>query len=233
MSRLTRRSFVSWIGAVTAALGVSKRAAARGLEEPLVASLPLQPAGLPAAELLALSQAVLPSELGTDGMARAARNFSKWANGYRTGAEILHGYGTDKVITAGESPVGAWGRQLIALNQLAREQHKAAFTSLSVSQRQDVVRAALAGEKIGGMPSPLEASHVAVGLLSWFYSSPDATDLCYEAKIGKNQCRPLVNSSREPLAIKSREEAGTSGRTDGSTPRHSEDPDARRHGASL
>ena len=212
MSRLSRRSFVSWIGAVTAALGVSKRAAARGLEESLETSLRLQPAGLPAAELLALSQAVLPSELGADGMARAARDFAKWANGYRPGAEILHGYGTDKLMTAGASPVGAWGRQLVALNQLAREQHKAAFTNLSISQRQDVVRAALGGGKIGSMPSPLEATHVAVGLLSWFYSSPDATDLCYEAKIGKNQCRPLVNSSREPVTIKSRQKADFSGR---------------------
>ena len=218
MSRLTRRSFVSWFGAVTAALGVSRRAAASGLEEPLAALLPLQPVALPPAALLALSQAVLPSEIGADGMTRAARDFSRWATGYRPGAEILHGYGSDKLMTAGESPVGAWSAQLHALDQLAREKHKEPFASLSITQRQDVVRAALASEKIAAMPSPLEATHVAVGLLSWYYASPDATDLCYEAKIAKNQCRPLVNSAREPVAIKPRPKAGASGTNNGAAP---------------
>ena len=41
----------------------------------------------------------------------------------------------------------------------------------------------------------------AVALLAHFYASPAATDLCYEARIGKDTCRPLAQSSRKPLPL--------------------------------
>jgi hypothetical protein len=41
-----------------------------------------------------------------------------------------------------------------------------------------------------------------MALLAWYFASPDAVDLCYRAQIGRNQCRPLVHSSREPLLLR-------------------------------
>jgi hypothetical protein len=38
-------------------------------------------------------------------------------------------------------------------------------------------------------------------MLAHFYESPEAADLCYEAQIGKNQCRPLAASLRKPLPL--------------------------------
>jgi hypothetical protein len=51
------------------------------------------------------------------------------------------------------------------------------------------------------MPSVADASHVAVALLAHFYESPAAGDLCYEARIGRQTCRPLAQQSRKPLPV--------------------------------
>jgi hypothetical protein len=51
------------------------------------------------------------------------------------------------------------------------------------------------------MPSVAGANHVAIALAAFFFGSPEGVDLCYRAKIGKNQCRPLVNAAREPLPL--------------------------------
>jgi hypothetical protein len=50
-------------------------------------------------------------------------------------------------------------------------------------------------------PAVGDANHVAVGLLAHFLDSADAADLCYDAQIGKNRCRPLAASSRKPLPL--------------------------------
>ena len=42
------------------------------------------------------------------------------------------------------------------------------------------------------MPNVAEANHVAVALLAHFYESSAAADLCYEAHIGRETCRPLA-----------------------------------------
>jgi hypothetical protein len=51
------------------------------------------------------------------------------------------------------------------------------------------------------MPDPLAANHVVVALVAFYFGSAEANDLCYRAAIGRNQCRPLVNSPREPLPL--------------------------------
>ena len=45
----------------------------------------------------ALGDAVLPAELGADGVSRAVVEFQRWMDGYRPGAEANHGYGTGKI----------------------------------------------------------------------------------------------------------------------------------------
>jgi hypothetical protein len=63
------------------------------------------------------------------------------------------------------------------------------------------VRAALAGERGESLPSPLAAKHVALALLSHFYDSSAATDLCYESQIGRQQCRPLAAQAEKPTPL--------------------------------
>lgn len=194
-----RRSFVRGMGVVLALLGISRRKALASVvssqEQPKSSSLDL-------AMLQAVGAAVLPSELGPGGTDRAVRDFASWASGYRSGAELLHGYGTGELAFAGASPIPAWRAQLVDLDRRSRERAGAGFVAAPVEQRREVIRSALAGQKLAAFPTPQSASHVVVGLLSWFYASPAATDLCYGAEIMKNACRPLAQNPQRPLPLR-------------------------------
>jgi hypothetical protein len=63
------------------------------------------------------------------------------------------------------------------------------------------VRTALAGERGDALPTPLAAKHIAVALLAHFYDSPAATDLAYDARIRRQQCRPLAGQGQKPVAL--------------------------------
>ena len=155
-------------------------------------------ADLDPALLRALAAAVLPSELGDGGISRTVAGFERWLAGYREGAELLHGYGTGEIRRTGPSPALRWAGQLRELDQAARKAGGKPFTGLDLAARQDLVRAALQGARPSGLPAVDRAPHVAVGLLAFFYGSPEAADLCYGVRIGGNSCRPLEESSRMP-----------------------------------
>ncbi|MEP7344634.1 MAG: gluconate 2-dehydrogenase subunit 3 family protein [Gemmatimonadaceae bacterium] len=182
-------------------IGARKRAGAEAHASTGLSSGREQPAVLDGALLLALANAVLPQELGKDAIAATARGFAAWLRGYRARAELLHGYGTEKLAYAAESPIARWQKQLHALDEASRAKGGKGFVADSVDERQRVVRAALAGEKLTGFPAPQAASHVALGLMAWYYDSPDATDQCYRADIGKNKCRPLALNPNEPVRL--------------------------------
>lgn len=194
---LTRRRLLGWLSMLAVGsgwhrlhAGAPSRATAQG------------GALLPPEMLLALGAAVLPSELGSDGIERAVRTFSNWIAGYRADAELLHGYGSAELESSPASPIVTWRQQLSALDAAARAAHRQSFVSLGVPQRQALVRRALADARVTRLPAPIRSPHVAAALLAHFYDSPEATDLCYSAEIRKNQCRPLVNSAREPLPLR-------------------------------
>jgi hypothetical protein len=139
-----------------------------------------------AALLGALGDAVLPAELGAPGVARAVAEFERWMTGYRPGAEANHGYGTGKIERLPADPRPAWRAQLEALD---------------VEARQSLIRTALAGERGESFPNPLLARHIALAMLAHFYDSAVATDLCYDAEIGRQQCRPLAAQREQPVAL--------------------------------
>jgi hypothetical protein len=153
-----------------------------------------------AALLTALGDAVLPAELGEQGVTRAVADFQRWMDGYRPGAEANHGYGTGKLEQLPPDPRPQWRAQLAALDTEARRTGQS-FSALPRDRRQALVRTALAGERGDAMPNPLLAKHVALALLARFYDSPAATDLCYRAQIGRQQCRPLAAQREQPVAL--------------------------------
>jgi len=159
------------------------------------------PGVAPNASLLeALGDAVLPAELGPDGTTRAVTAFQRWMDGYRPGAEANHGYGTGRIDRVPADPRPQWRAQLAALDTEARRGGNS-FASLSRERRQAIVRTTLAGERGESLPSPLAARHVAVALLAHFYESSLATDMCYDAQIGRQQCRPLAAQAQQPVAL--------------------------------
>jgi hypothetical protein len=153
--------------------------------------------------LRALAEAILPSELGRSGAARVARDFQHWIDDYPEHAEIVHGYGTSALRFTRPSPRARWAAQLEQLGERRLETGAGKFASLSVARRREIVRDVLKGEQLDRMPDVASASHVAVALLAFYYGTSDAADLAYEAKIGREQCRPLATSSRRPLPIAS------------------------------
>lgn len=155
----------------------------------------------PNATLLeALGDAVLPSELGADGVARAAQEFQRWMDGYQPAAEANHGYGTGRIEQLPADPRPRWRSQLATLDANARRAGPS-FSALPRERRQALVRAALQNERGDGLPDPLLARHVALALLAHFYDSAAATDLCYDAQIGRQQCRPLSAQRQQPVTL--------------------------------
>ena len=198
---LSRRTFVSWLSGIGAALGFGVRARHASAKVPEASAG--QEASLDGAMVRSLVEVVLPAELGADGFARVSRNFATWAAGHRAGVELVHPYGSSQLRVTGESPVSRWRSQLTALDGDARARHQRGFAALTHEQRRDLITSVIEGEKVTRLPDPLQANHVSMALLAWYFATPEAADLCYNARIGRNQCRPLVNAPRQPLPLAS------------------------------
>jgi len=188
---LSRRHFLASLAAAVPLGAIVRRAHAAA-----VVHLESDPATLDA-----LAEAVLPSSLGRVATRRAAEAFRAWGAGYRENAELVHGYGTSRLRNTGPTPVTRWAAQLDDLDARARTEHQRAFRELAVVDRANVVRATLGGQRLDRMPSVAGANHVALALIAHFYESPAALDLCYEARIGRETCRPLSAQARKPLPL--------------------------------
>src|SRR5262249_2652800 len=187
-----RRTFFSTLAASVPLAVIVRRAHAAALEH-------LQ--GDPGT-LTALAEVVLPAAaLGTKGIAKAATAFRDWGARYREGAELVHGYGTSRLRSTGPTPLTRWSKQLDDLDSAAQSAHGKPFRAIGPTERAALVRAALAGQRLERMPGVADAGHVALALMAHFYESADAADLCYDAQIGKTQCRPLAMSPRKPLPM--------------------------------
>ena len=101
----------------------------------------------------------------------------------------------------GPTPVTRWMQQLDELEAKSKGAHAKSFSALTLDERRAIVRQSLPQGNasiadLGGAP------HVTLALLAHFYDGPKATDLCYEAEIGKATCRPLARSTARPVALR-------------------------------
>jgi hypothetical protein len=197
---LSRRTFVSWLGGIGAAFGIGARART-GDARVTTEAPPEQAASLDLTSVTRLAQVVLPGELGDAGFSRVSRGFTQWLAGYREGQELVHPYGSTNLQQTGGSPARRWRDQLAALDRDARARHQRGFNALTREQRREIVHSALGTERTNRMPEALDASHVALALVAWFFATPEASNLCYQSRIDRNQCRPLVNAPRQPLPL--------------------------------
>jgi hypothetical protein len=132
------------------------------------------------------------------------QGFQRWIAGYREHAELTHGYGTSRIRFTGPTPATRWASQLDELDAAARRRHGKPFAQLAPSNAEALVRDVLAGEALDRLPSVVDAKHVAIALLAYFFDSSEATDLCYGALIGRQTCRPLAQSAPMPAALSAR-----------------------------
>ena len=136
-----------------------------------------------AEHLRALARVVLPSEV--DAAATAAK-FAEWVRGYRAGAEMDHGYGFTRLRSKPTLAVANYARQLAALG--------AQPTAAQVT-------AALEEAKITDIPRTPDGRHVASDLMAFYFRSSEANDLCYRARIGRDECRGLPGSEDAPKEL--------------------------------
>jgi hypothetical protein len=185
---LGRRQFLTWAAGLVPAAVLVRRAHALA-----VAELTASPETLDA-----LGLAILPSELGDAQARRVVVGFRRWLDDYKEGAELLHAYGASRLAFAGQTPATRFASQLDALEAASKARYGKTYRQATLEQRRALAREALAGERGAGMSAPDRATHVAAALLGFFNTSPQATDLCYLASIGRNTCRPLSKSAVKP-----------------------------------
>jgi hypothetical protein len=166
----------------------------------VVACAPTSAAGAPLddATLRALGEAVLPEELEVERLQHVVTGFQSWLAGYRPAAEVTHGYGTGNLEYTPAHPGPGWAAQLEALDLEAKARFGAGFAALSRERRANMIRRELARERGDRLPDPVQARHVAVGLLAYWAQTPEATNLCHRARIDPYRCRPLAEQTEKP-----------------------------------
>ena len=150
------------------------------------------------AMLWGVGLSVLPSELGPEGSERVLRDFDRWVQKYEPVAELDHGYISSEIRYGPPDPAPRWQAQLEALELESRVRYQASYLDLSDDERKSLIRRQIDSETSGFPPRTAEASHVAVGILTHFYSGSEATDLCYGRRVGKSTCRGISTAPDAP-----------------------------------
>ena len=160
------------------------------------------PYPLPAGTLRAVAEAVLPDELGDAGRERAVATFELWSEGLEPVAELAHPYLVPEIRYSGPDPRPGWAAQLEGLEKECRSRYGMTLSTIDLPVRRELLARPL-GQARPGLGSPANANHIAVALMSHFFASPTATDLCYRRGISKQQCRGLVGAGAEPAMLAS------------------------------
>jgi hypothetical protein len=194
MNRHSRRSFLRNSAGALAAIGTPAglEAQARRSKTPLNKDV-----------LQALAEVMLPqAELKAEGIARVTGEFEKWLDGFEPAAEQDHPYLSSSDILYGPpDPRGRWQSQLEALDLEAQKETGKPFRNLSSAERRRLIERSVRSERLDRMPAPAEAGHVSIALAAFFYGTAEANDLCYEAAIGRWQCRGLESGPQKPSAL--------------------------------
>jgi hypothetical protein len=149
----------------------------------------LPDASVPALRELAV--VVLPTTLTRAQTDAVVEGFRKWLDGYKSGAVISHGYGIPRARVTPTIVGERYAQQLAAIEQAAA----------SASSKPAAIASALADVKIERLPATPDGRHIVSDFMSFYFGSSEANDLAYGAKIGRESCRGLSGSSREPARI--------------------------------
>ena len=149
------------------------------------------------ATLAALAATVLPSSLGEARLREETSRFIAWVRDYRAGAEMEHGYGFTRLRKKGDAPAAVYEVQL-------RELAAQGFVQGSLTDRRMQVEKALAAAKVQTLPAAPNGAHVATDLMSFFFMSSRAADLCHGRAIRRDQCIGFSGAGQPPAPVKER-----------------------------
>ena len=142
-----------------------------------------------------LAATVLPASLGRAKTDAVADQFARWVREYRAGEAMSPGYGNPRVRYKGPSPAPKYMTQLaqLAADPLAQP---------DMSSRRNQIGQAIKTAGIRDLSPVPEGNYIAADLMSFYFFSPEANDLVYNAAIGKDMCRTIKNSSSVPAPLK-------------------------------
>jgi len=146
------------------------------------------------ATLRDLAAVVLPSELGPTGIDHVATRFEHWVRDYRPSAEMDHGYGFPRLRTKPPTPGVAYIAQLELLRRPLADPDKDA--------RRKAVETELDHAGVKDLPRSPDGKHIASDLMSFYFNSADANDLCYRVRIQRDTCRGLEGSENPPPPLR-------------------------------
>jgi len=169
------------------------RALARMLQAPPFSAREVETLG-------AISEVVLPSDLGAAGRRRVVDAFVAWFVNYRQGADMGHGYGASTLRQpSGPSPVLRYPPQFAAIDAAARERGAATFAALSLQARREVIEHLLNDpQPVNRLPNQPTGANLIADFTASYFTSEDAWDRCYRVEIRRDSCRTLDDSSRQP-----------------------------------
>jgi hypothetical protein len=98
----------------------------------------------------------------------------------------------------GPSPARNYPAHVAALDEAARAKGVSSFAAASAEQRRAILEMAIADAKVERLSARPTGAHIATDLMGHYFGSSDATDLCYNAAIGRDACRGLPGSEQAP-----------------------------------
>lgn len=192
---MKRRTLLqSFVGAFVATPLARWRVSARPLDDLSEANV---------ATLKAIAEVVIPSAAGAEGRQRAVAQFTAWVANYKEAADRGHGYGNSQLSQpTGPSPAARYPAQFAALDQAARDQGAASFVAAALAVRRTIVESALnTPQPVTRLPTRPTGANLVADFMGMYFSSAEATDLCYQAEIGRDTCRGLEGSEQPPKAM--------------------------------
>jgi len=152
----------------------------------------------------AVARLVMPvTALGETGLKRAVDDFLAWLVAFDPVAELDHPYDASDIRYGPPDPAPLWRAQLEALDFESGKRFHTRFATLDEKQQREILGHQLPEQIPADMPYAGSATHVAIGLLAWFYATSEANDLAHEAKIGRETCRGLASGAEKPAPLES------------------------------
>ena len=172
------------------------------------AALPLLRVPLEAQELTSdqifvlrdVAATVLPSAIGRKGQDQAVDDFLRWIRDYKEGVPLAHGYGEPRLVKSGPSPAAGYATQITAL-QAAAKARGGRFGALSLEDRRALLDEALKSADARNLPGRPDGKHVVADLMSHYFRSSAANDLCYNSRIGRQTYRAIRMTTVRPQPL--------------------------------
>ena len=172
------------------------------------AALPLLRVPLEAQELTSdqifvlrdVAATVLPSAIGRKGQDEAVDDFLRWIRDYKEGVPLAHGYGEPRLVKSGPSPAPGYAKQITAL-QIAAKARGGRFGALSLEDRRALLDVAFKVADVRNLPGRPDGKHVVADLMSHYFRSSAANDLCYNSRIGRQTYRAIRMTTVRPQPL--------------------------------